>query len=351
MKQMAYFGETNYQTMLTAREQLHNVLAPAATTIADSVPSFEGFVLFQQDSYHPDSAGAIAQFNATNVDSTRLAFQDAHVTNRRVDLDVSALGETFTTGRYELAESRMNPAEHLVAGIHIPELIGKRAASVFQLAFSRNVSEPSPDDLAAIYRCWQHLAPDCLEPLETLHEQAQLYPNHSVSDALELDVPTTPNAFLMGWDTSGSRRQAATNYGKLRSDLTLRGQRFIDIIERHGGTLMRPTGDGQMFALELPVDKVDRLSDTSIASFAATALTPLVRELLAASRDERHTPLRWTVDLGRIEHTTFDMSSPTIFEDASVSDRQPHDRTTVAFGNRALATLGLSTEQVDSLFA
>ena len=41
---MAYFGETNYQTMLTAREQLHNVLAPSATTIADSVPTFEGFV-------------------------------------------------------------------------------------------------------------------------------------------------------------------------------------------------------------------------------------------------------------------------------------------------------------------
>lgn len=346
---MTYFCDSNKQAMVSEREQLASTLTPVAETIAQDVPSFEGFVLFQQDAYHPDSAGAIAQINAPQVDSSRLAFQNNHVANRRVDLEVSALGETFQNGRYELTESRMNPREHLVAGIHIPESLGHYAASVFQLAFTRDHGEPTSDQLETIHRYWKTVEPECLSHLEILHRHAELFPNRSVADALELDVPTTPNAFIVGWDTSDSRVQTRENYGKLRSDLTLRGQQFTDIVEEFGGNLMRPTGDGQVFELFIPSSEYDRLSDTSIRLFAIRALIPMVQKLREAATTDGRPPVRFTADLGRVEQTTFDHSSPTIFEMADVSDKQPHDHTTVAFGRRIIEALALTESQIDAL--
>ncbi len=337
--------------MYAARENLQGILAPAAATIAAEVPSFEGFILAQQDVYHPDSAGALAQFNAPQVNKDRLAFQTANVTGRRIDLSVSALGQTFTDGKYQLEQSRMNPEQHLVAGIHVPEAVGKRAASVFQMAFTKELGAPTPEQLDHIYQYWKALEPDCLPQLETLHQEAESYPNRSVADALLLDVPTTPNAFLIGWDTSGSRTQAAENYPELRDDLTLRGQRMADIMHDHNGIVLRPTGDGQMMALEIPSPEYDRLSDVSIAQFATKALIPLVRDILADFKADGRPPVRVTVDLGRIEPTTFDKSSPTIFEMADASDKQPHDYTTVAFGRRAIEVLALTESQIDTLNA
>lgn len=336
--------------MDTARNSLHETLAPVANAIADAIPSFEGFVLFQQDSYHPDSAGAIAQVNARSVSRGRLAFQDTNIYNRRVDLSVSTLGEVFEHGQYWLEESHMNPEHHLVAGIHIPEAVGKRATSVFQLAFTREIGEPSEDELDAIADYWQRVEPNILPRLEQLHHLANVFPNQSVSDALALDMPTTPNAFIVGWDTSDSRRQAREHYGELRSDLTVRGQLFQDIVEDYGGRLMRPTGDGQVFALEIK-EGYNRLSDVSIRAFAAHSLVPMVRTLRHAADFDDLPPVRITADLGRVEHTTFDESSERIFAMADTSDAQPRDRTTVAFGERALHTLALEADEVDSLFA
>lgn len=99
---MTYFSNQHRQQMIATREALHSRLAPVADAISQEVSSFDGFVLFQQDEYHPDSAGSIAQINAHDISLGRLAFQDAHVVNRRVDLDVSTLGQTFRSGRYAL---------------------------------------------------------------------------------------------------------------------------------------------------------------------------------------------------------------------------------------------------------
>lgn len=346
-----HFTPNDYERMVEARGQIHAILEPVANTIEAAVPSFEGFALFQQDTYHPDSAGAIVQINAAQTDERRLSFQEAHVANRRVDLSVSTLGQVFNHGNYTLEESRMNPEQHLVAGLHLPEKIGKRAASVFQLAFTKQIGSPSAEELARIRELWLAVAPECEAPLQALHTHAALFPNHSVSDALRLDVPTTPNAFVINWDTSHSREQAVADYGKLRYDLTLRGAKFLDIVERHSGKLMRPTGDGQSFALEIPAEQYNRLSDSSIAQFADEALLPMVKELAEEAKSDGAAPVRFAVDLGRIEHTTFDLSSPALFALAETSDRQPHDKVSVGFGERAMQALQLTPADIDALTA
>lgn len=346
-----YFTEANLRTMNAARQSIHNALQPVANTLEQTVPSFEGFVLFQQDSYHPDSAAAIAQINARGVSQERLTFQQANVTNRRVDLEVSTLGQTFTTGDYELQESSMNPEQHLVAGLHLPEAVGVRAACVFQIAFSRQLGSPSPENMTMIREYWQRTVPTCVPALEVLHRESRAFPTGSVADAMQLDVPSTPNAFVLTWDTSHSREQAAGNYGKLRYDLTLRGQAFTDIVEHYGGTLMRPTGDGQSFALPLSPEQCDRLSDISIRRYATQSLMPLVRELLQTARQDGKAPVRFSVELGRIEPTTFDLSSPALFSNADVDERQPRDRVTIDFGARAIKALGLDNAAIAALNA
>lgn len=346
-----YFTNVDYQKMLEARQSIHDIILPIANTIESSIPSFDGFALFQQDYYHPDSAGAVVQVNATKTPPENLAFQRTHITNHRVDLNVSTLGNTFQDYKYKLAESRMNPEQHLVAGLYLPEEVGKRAAAVLQLAFTKQLGAPSADELQEIKNYWELVVDDVTPQLDSLHSHAQRFPNRSVADALQLDVPTTPNAFVINWDTSHSREQAVDNYGKLRYDLTRRGQAFLDIAERYSGTLMRPTGDGQSFALEIPADQYDRLSDDSIARFAAKSLLPLVRELAKEASSDGAAPVRIAVDLGRIEHTTFDMSSPALFTLADVSDMQPHTRVSVGFGQRAIEALQLTNEDIKALTA
>lgn len=346
-----YFDDVNLTTMRAARQSIQDSLQPVANTLEQFMPSFEGFVLFQQDTYHPDSAAAVAQINARSVTPDRLAFQQAHVTNRRVDLAVSALGTTFTSGKYQLEESRMNPEQHLVAGLHVPEVIGRRAACVFQVAFSRQLGSPSAGDLAMIRSYWETIMPECTVALDVLYTQSHAFPTQSVADALQLDVPTTPNAFVISWDTSHSRRQAVDNYGKLRYDLTLRGQAFQDIVEQYGGSLMRPTGDGQSFALPLAPEHCDRLSDISIRSYASHTLMPLVKNLIHTARHDGKPPVRFAIELGRIEPTTFDLSSPALFSNANVDERQPRDRVTVDFGARAMVALQLDARAIAELNA
>lgn len=346
-----YFTYHDYQAMAQERQAIHDIILPIADSIEANIPSFEGFALFQQDDYHPDSAGAIVQINATKTPAENLAFQQAHISNHRVDLTVSTLGQTFQDHKYQLAESRMNPEQHLVAGLYLPAEIGKRAAGVVQLAFTRQLGEPSAEDLQQIKTQWELIADDVTPRLNALYAYAQRYPNKSVADALQLNVPTTPNAFVINWDTSHSRQQAEADYPKLRSDLTLRGQQFLDIVSDHGGRYMRPTGDGQSFALEIPAPPYNRLSSASIRAFAHTALYPLLTDLVAASKSDGHPPLRFAVELGRVELTTFDLSSPALFTLAAVSDQQPRDRIALGFGERAVQTLQLSTEDITALNA
>lgn len=343
---MHHFDAHDRATMVAARSQIRDTMKPVAADIAHGVPSFEGFVLFQQDVYHTDSAGALTQVNNPYIPAERLKFQQEHIANRRVDLQVSTLGQTFTNGAYRLEESAMNP-NHLVAGIHIPEQIGSRAASVFQLAFTKSLGSPAPDQLAAIEQYWRHIEPQILPYLTKLHHYASRYPNCSVSDALLLDTPTTPNAFVVAWDTSGSRQIAHTRYPQLRDHLTRSGAIYHQFVKDYGGRLLRPTGDGQAFAFEIPSPQYDRLSDASIAKFAYRTVVPAIKHILSATNSSP--AVRFAIGLGRIEHTTFDTSSPVLWELADTLDSLPRNELVVGFTPRVLQCLGVTTQELDRL--
>lgn len=336
---MASFSEKNRAAMQCAVEDISKILKPSAITIGREMPAFEGFALFVQDPYHEDSAGAITQVNAPQVDYGHFSFQEYAITGRRVDLSVSTLGETFASGIYELAESRMNPEQHLVAGIHVPEAAGKRAAAVFQMAFTRGKDEASID-LSYIREYWATIEPRCLPLLETISREARNYPTGSIADPLRLHVPITPNAFVINWDVSESTKHAITYYPELRDELTLLADDYAKILAdpTYRTSLINGQGDGQRLLLDIPPET--RLSPDKIRELAKTSLYPLV-EKLEAKAAENGLPVRIAIGIGRAEKTNLGPSGLVFFEVSDTSKQLPHSGVATGYTEDTQRLLGI----------
>lgn len=342
---MQYFTEQCRNQLLSTRDELEKRLQSVSDTLSDEMIAFDGLALFYQDINNPQRAGVIA--NAPNQGHDRQL--EYPIDNRYVDLSISTVGKTFDDGIYQLEPSQLNPSQHNVAGYYLAEE-EHHGASVLQAAFITDKDvQPTPSELSIVHSRLKAVAPHCKDLLSDLQQQARVFPAESLLDALELDIPSTPNAFSLVWDTSHSRAQALENYGKLRADLTVRGHIFQDIITQHGGRLLGFTGDGQVYSLEIPPEY--RLSKDSIQQYAGEMLVPAITELLDIARHDHKPPIRLTVDIGYIEDTHLGKNSPILFDSATTSDKQPHDRTTVAFGSAALATLQLDKEVFERLNA
>jgi len=311
------------------QQTMQDTLQEVVGEVSPHCPSLEGAVLFAQDTFHEDEAGAVAIANVPSIDQERITFQRDNILGRRVDLSASALGYTFESGSYKLEQSKMNPENHLVAGLLLPAQLGSRANAVVQFAFTKESGYPAGVQLEVLRDYWSGVKDAFTYRLHELHTYSENFPNGSMTDALDLDVPTVPNAFAISWDTTNSRETADNDYPKLRRALALRGRQFLDIIERGGGRLLQGTGDGQSFALDLPVGLI-RLSREEIAVFASDKLAPLLDELAHAARQEDLIPdIRFAVDLGRIEETTLGPNGPVLFSNANVSQEK---ETLIAFG-------------------
>lgn len=337
---MASFSEQNRANMHDAVKGISRILQPVATAIGREMPAFEGFALFVQDPYHEDSAGAITQVNAPHVDYHHFSFQESAVTGRRVDLSVSTLGKTFKSGIYELAESRMNPEHHLVAGIHVPEAAGKRAAAVFQMAFTKGVGKASIDLARIKERHWATIEPKCLPLLETLSQEARNYPTGSIADPLRLHVPITPNAFVINWDVSESTKRAITDYPELRDELTLLADDYAKILAdpTYRTSLINGQGDGQRLILDIPPKA--RLSPDKIRELAKTSLYPLV-EKLEATAAENGLPVRIAIGIGRAEKTNLGPSGMVFFEVSDTSKQLRHSGVATGYTEDTQQLLGI----------
>lgn len=320
--------ERTYQEMLLVQQTMQDTLQGVVSEVSPYCPSLEGAVLFAQDTFHEDDAGAIAIANRPGISGEDVDFQRKNILGRRVDLSASTLGSTFETGLYKIDQSMMNPEQQLVAGLLLPSQIGARANAVVQFAFTKESDSPAGIQLEVLREYWSRVEDAFTQRLHGLAIDSMDFPNGSMTDALNLDLPTVPNAFALSWDTTKSRQVAQENYPTLRRELALRGRRFLDIVEHCGGRLLQSTGDGQSFALDLPSGPT-RLSRKDIGAFAANRLAPLLGELSIAAQEEGTIPVRFTVGLGRIEDTTLGPNGPILFSNATVSKEQ---ESLIAFG-------------------
>ncbi len=332
------------------RRQMHNEQAAAtqalgsfADIMAGDYPSFEGVVCYTQDTYHPDAA-VIAYANRQSLPSKLGKFQQEHIAGRRVDLATTTVGMTFADKQTDdgLSPSRMNPDQHSVLGIYLPE-----SKSVAQLAFTNELIArrhiPNMDTILDEFNRFQ-------EPLEAslghIGVISQDYITQSVSDTLKLKMPTTPDTALVGWDISGSSELSAADYPELRAYLHEQGSFVRNIVEAHPTGRFLSETDGQLYRIDIPPSYNPNIK-RELGQFVVDILEPILEETAGYLRGadrlrERSGDVRYSVriaaEVGRIEKMPSGYNGPVFWELQKLSKNLPRDeRVALALGPRASA--------------
>ncbi|MFZ1802230.1 MAG: hypothetical protein WAW62_00920 [Candidatus Saccharimonas aalborgensis] len=308
--------------------------------------AFDGVVLFMRDRWYSDSAAAITAINAPAIDDARLDFQRTNINGRRVDLVASRVGETFRTGRSEFAPSLMNPEQHIVFGM--PLALEREGEAVFQFAFSPEHGKlPSELQLRQLWQQYHQAIQASTAQLDTL---GQGY--YSLADKLLLDVPTTPNAYILMWDMSHSTEAAAKDYPLLRDFLDQIRAVFDEEVARVGGQSMElGNGDGQKFRIELPYPEIDRNDLSAVGHYGGSIVVPLLQRLiarydqLAAKTHGIAGPVRIAAELGCFENTTLGQSSPSFWPMDKALEALPRDRSCLVLGQTAERAISQSRLQ------
>lgn len=269
-------------------------------------PSFVGTAVFFKDGWHQDTAGILTMVYASKRSRKQLAFSKQAIASHRVALDATTLGETFAaeTTDLTLKQSRMNP-HHTVWGVYMK--IDAQHEFVVQSAFDLRFGPPPLVEV--LVKKWHSVAEQfhtAVLPIDTLDVP-------SLSDSLELDVPTTPNAYVIKWDVTQSTRHVQRTYPAFRTFANRYESAVNAIIRSEGGIIASYTGDGQNIVLPLPAD-VDPNNLEAIQAFEQTAVRRLVKKLTTAhSTLPRRYPLRFAVGAGYVESSHHGEATGPIF--------------------------------------
>ena len=285
-------------------------LRPLAEALSH-IKSYNGPVVFMRDRHYPDRAGAVASYPA-RVAAKRLQFVRSTIEGRSVDLTASALAETFASKQSSLLPSRMN-RQHIVWGAYIA-LPGDQAA-VVQLAFDKSVG--AAPSVATIEKAWFA----CRDEISDAVHDLAMRDLPSVIDVCRLNVPTTPNAFVLKWDIMDSSHVARANYGELRHFITTFETALRPQVSFYGGHIPSYRGDAQNIILPLPPE-LDRNNPHEISTFAQTRLAPLVDKirLIHSTMLPNYSPamrLRLGVGLGFVETSQLGEETGPILWDVS----------------------------------
>ena len=302
----------------------------------------EAATLFTPDPYNTEGIIPVATSSIIEADDPRLIFQKDNIEKHRVDASCAA-GQALDTDYISMGSSTMNPDHHQV--INLP--ISKEPTALLQIALGRDGKEPTAQQLAELSEDWKKCRRQLSLGLAALNEVSQSYPTGSVADLLRYNAPTTPNAIPIIWDISDSTRTVEMHDGAVRTFVMEFGGRVLDIVRRHGGGLINPTGDGQNVFLPIPAENGTRLSLEKLRTFGRT-VAPILSELVHAASQVDEYNLRLTVGIGRVEctmsghgqHATQGLFSPQLFDMTKLSKNQPRDKFTVALDDSAQRILG-----------
>lgn len=297
--------------LATTRALLELSLRPLCEALSH-VKSYNGAVVFVRDHHYTDQAAAIAACSA-RVAAKRLEFVRQSIEGRSVDLRVSTLGETFASAELQLRPSRLN-RQHMVWGAYVALPASHEA--VVQLAFDKTAGAvPSP---ATIEKAWR----DCRDEIVDSLQQIAVRNEPSLIDAYKLDVPVTPNAFVMKWDLLDSSHAARGHYGELRHYITTFESTIEPIVDYYGGHIASRAGDAQTIIVPL-TDSVDPSNLKDLKQFAKKTVTPLIDKLRTAHETlaPHYQPvmrIRLGVGLGYIETSQLgEETGPILWDIAS----------------------------------
>jgi hypothetical protein len=320
------------------RTEVDSALLPLRDDLAEHA-AFDGATLFWRDrrqtGEHFDTMADVATVQSPHTPTDeRFQFYRANIKGRHVRLAGTALEATLREGTGAWRKSGMNP-DHMTYGSPTPARVSE--SGVLQAAFTPSYGAlPSTRTIESIWKKHDATFQEITREYQRLDESIE-----SIGDTLELDPPTVPNAYVSGWDLSGSTRSAQTSYGVMRNYLVDVKDRF-DHIAQPLDRSYDDTGDGSNVILWIPGHTKE-----IIQSFGTDTVLPFLREFQAAADDlARDYPdlapsLRFAVGLGSVEKDYERYDTYTSDEFWNLGDKLKHHTrdTPVQFTDSARAAL------------
>ncbi|MGK2896210.1 MAG: hypothetical protein ACSLEY_01220 [Candidatus Saccharimonadales bacterium] len=263
-------NEARTQCMVAAE-----LLQPIDDDLREVSDTYDGLTHFVVDYGHTDQASAVVGIRPEAQDAMRHEFYNSSIYNRRIDLGATALGYALRQTSPQYLLSRMNPKKHMTWAE--PTIIDDDLTGGLQVAFRHDLG-PVPSE-RTMQQLWRH-------HIDNINEVAYNFSRlskqvDSLGDALELDAPATPNAYIIGWDLNSSTILAKERYGSLRNYLLDAKELLYRIASIDHRIDYDDTGDGQHFVLWLP-EYVDRANPSSLSEYLESDIKPLVERMYIA---------------------------------------------------------------------
>lgn len=285
---------------------LEAALQPLANALSGTT-SLNSVTAYVKDLKYPAVAAPVVTIYGRHATKKRLEFVQTAIEGRQINLSSSVLGDIFRSKQSRLHKSRLNPSQTIWGGV----IATSEGAAVIECRFDTRTGRLPTE--AAMTNAWQEYKDDIRSAMTPILKHAE-----SLSDALYLNVPITPNAFVIKWDVADSMHYASRHYGDLRHFL-LSFQHIIRRLLPSGARLLPLDGDGQYIIIPLP-DKLDPHSAKELRVFARQVIPPLLTRLEYAHQtlsDISTQPIRLHlgVGLGYVEITAWnDDISPAMWE-------------------------------------
>lgn len=304
-------------------EMINSSIQPIVDRLSRASP-FVSAGLFIEDNHYKGEAGTASIVNTPVVEPEFIDFTESSVRGRRIDLTSTILGKTFSTRESMFEVSKLDPAHHLTWGIY-SELRPSRGA-VLQLVFDRSRAH-----LIDEQTIMQHTSPF----LNGIWAASKLLVDEatqtSLADELLLNVPATPNAYVIKWDVLNSTSHVTANYPLFRHYLS----RFELAVERlaaeYGAKITEYEGDSQNIVIFLP-HTLDKSNLASIGEFGRNVALPFTQHLITlhntiAARYPQQPPrMRACLGLGYAERaTTGEVTGPVFWELAALLRNGSHE--------------------------
>lgn len=298
-------------------------LQPLHDDLLSESQAFDGIVYYSIDKWHPNNASAVVTVQPPEGMSDRFAFYRQNIASRRIDLGATALGISLGLPEPTFIQSKMNPHNHMTLATR--QVIDGSVKGALQAAYNIHYGPlPSEKKVATIWRHHEKIVHEVAFDFDSLSKSIT-----SIGDTLELLAPATPNAFIIGWDMSGSSKLAMSGrYGALRNYLLDAKGLFNKLTEPYTGEY-HDTGDGQDMIVWLP-EGLDRSDTDAIKAFGQQDVLPIVERmntqhaLLASRYADINPSIRLVVGLGYVEKDKYDgRTSAEYWEIADVIAQKP----------------------------
>lgn len=315
---------------------IDNAMQPLVNDLS-KLPSFISAALFVKDQSYQHEASTVSVVSAPNIHKDDVEFMDRSLKKRRIDLGSTAAGHTFLTHQSELAASRMNPIRHVTWGVYAEPTPGH--AAVLQLAFDRKKADSLNEGIiAAIVR--PHLS-KIWAIAGLLTDEA--IKKESLADELMMNIPATPNSYVVKWDSIHSTEMVTSSYALYRHYLKQFMRATIRLTEVYGGEVTSHQGDSQDIVIPLQ-PAIDKANLQQVGIFGRDTVLPFVRDVttthntIAAHYPGLAPKIRIGVGLGYVEQLhAMQATGPVFWELASTL--KAYDSNEPAFNSAAKIVL------------